>query len=264
MDWQRMTDHEHSSHPAVSREIELAVERERIALLKRFMGDVSHDFRTPLTAIKLSLYLLQRAQTEADRQRHMSGITRQVDRLEQLITELFSMSRLDMAETNQFRFGRVDANEMLNSILTAHQPFIEEKQLHIRFEQGQIRHIMGDWQQLERAFGNLLTNAITYTPPGGTITLRTDVESTRLVIEIADSGIGIDTAELPHIFTRFYRGDRARGTATGGMGLGLSITLKIIEAHGGQITVESEPGKGSLFRVSFPASLSQQFVEKPT
>ena len=242
---------------AEQRELELAVERERIELLQRFMGDVSHDFKTPLTAIKLGLYLLKRAQTESDRERHMESIEKQVNRLEQLMADLFSMSRLDKSATNEFRFGRIQVNALVADMVSAHAAFIDQKQQHIHFEEGEIFLFMGDRVQIERAFSNLLMNAITYTPEGGRIIVRTYLRNRQLHVEFEDNGIGIDPDEQTRIFERFYRSDRARSSATGGMGLGLAIASKIIEAHGGTIHVESEPGKGSLFRVSFTATLSR-------
>ena len=249
--------HEPKKQAAEQRELELAVERERIELLQRFMGDVSHDFKTPLTAIKLSLYLLKRAQTETDRERHIESIEKQAGRLEQLMADLFSMSRLDKSATNEFRFGRVHINNLMADLLRAHAPFIEQKHQQATFEAGDIFLFMGDSIQLERAFSNLLMNAIMYTPEGGHITLRTYLRQRQLHVEFEDNGIGIQPEERTRIFERFYRSDRARSTETGGMGLGLAIASKIIEAHGGTIQVESEPGKGSLFRVSFTATLSQ-------
>ncbi len=239
------------------REVQLAIEHERIEMLQRFMGDVSHDFKTPLTAIKLGLYLLRRAQTEADRDRHMASIEKQTERLETLISDLFSMSRLDKSATNEFGFGRIQINSLIANIISAHSAFIEDKHHTLNFEAGELLLFFGDSVQLDRAFSNLLMNAITYTPEGGQITIRTYLKDRQVVVEFEDNGIGIQPDEHALIFERFYRSDRARSTTTGGMGLGLAITSKIVEAHGGLIHVESEPGKGSLFRVSFTATLSQ-------
>lgn len=236
---------------------DLAVERERITLLQRFMGDVAHDFKTPLTAIRVSLYLAQRAQSDDERQRHLAIIEHHTARLETLIGDLFNMSRLDVATTNEFQFGRVDVNRLIENVITAQEALASQKQHTIRFERGDIAPLLSDPIQIERVVINLLVNAINYTPPVGEIVLRTFMLDSRLVVECQDNGIGITPADMPHIFDRFYRGDKARSTETGGMGLGLSIVQKIVETHGGQITVTSEPGKGSLFRVSFPATLSQ-------
>ncbi len=247
----------HKSH-----EVELALERERITLLQRFMGDVSHDLKTPLTAIRLSVHLLRRAQTEADRERHMQTIEQQSSRLGHLMDVLFQMSRLDKSATNEFTFGLIDINLLLAQVLAAHMPFIEHKGHTVRLLPGNLVTIHGDTNQLDRTFSNLLMNAIHYTPENGIITWRTFMRDQQLYVELEDNGIGIDPADQPHIFERFYRGDKARSTETGGVGLGLTIAEKIVQAHGGSIDFTSQPGAGSVFRVSFPAALNQPHVEE--
>ncbi len=240
--------------------LELALERERINMLQRFMGDVSHDFKTPLTSIKLSLHLLSRAQSPEDRQRHLDVLNMQTTRLENFMNDLFVMSRFDRGETNEFNFGPVDFNALLEEIITAHRLLIEQKQQHLSWEPGVITAtVLGDRPQLDRVLTNLLVNASTYTPAGGEITLRTRQENSWIVIEVQDNGIGIPPEEHERIFQRFYRGDPARGSEGGGMGLGLAIAHKIVEAHGGSISVESVPGEGSTFRILLPSGDAAPF-----
>lgn len=238
---------------AEQHQLDLALERERIDLLQRFMGDVSHDFKTPLTSIKLSLYLLDKVQVEADRQRHLNVIARQTDRLEKFINDLFNMSRLDQAITGEFDVGPVNINTLLGDVLMAHEPLIAERRHQTRFEPDpSLPETFGDRFQLERVFTNLLVNAINYTPDGGHITLRTEYRNPDVIIEVQDDGPGIPPEEHERIFMRFYRGDQARGSDTGGLGVGLSIARKIVEAHGGRIELDSAPGAGSTFRVTLP------------
>jgi two-component system sensor histidine kinase BaeS len=113
-------------------------------------------------------------------------------------------------------------------------------------------YIRADQVELERALSKLMTNAINYTPAGGTITLSVFRENNIVVLELRDTGIGISASDLPHIFERFFRADQARSIDTGGAGLGLSIVNKIIEAHGGKIEALSVVGEGSTFRLLFP------------
>lgn len=234
-------------------ELDLALERERINLLQRFMGDVSHDFKTPLTSIKLSVYLLSRVQDEAKRQRNIRVIEMQTTRLEKLVTDLFTMSRLDQSITGEFDFGSMNINTVLADVLLAHEPLVQAQQHTLTFEPAEhLANVYGDAFQMDRVFTNMLVNAINYTPEGGTITIRTRQQAGEVVVEIQDNGIGIPAQEHEHIFTRFYRGDPARGSGQGGMGMGLTIARKIVEAHGGRIELESEPGKGSTFRVLLP------------
>ena len=233
--------------------LELALERERINMLQRFMGDVSHDFKTPLTSIKLSLHLLNKAETSEDRQRHLKVIEMQTERLESFMNDLFNMSRFDKAETNEFNFGRVPVNELVSDVIAAHRPMIDAKQHTLHWEpDGNLGVVLADRFQLDRVMTNLLVNAVHYTPEGGQIAVCTRQQERWAVIEIQDNGIGIPQADHERIFQRFYRGDPARSSDLGGMGVGLAIARKIVEAHGGQIKVESDPGQGSTFRVMIP------------
>jgi PAS domain S-box-containing protein len=234
-------------------QLDLALERERINLLQRFMGDVSHDFKTPLTSIKLSVYLLSRVQEEAKRLRHVQVIEMQTTRLEKLVTDLFTMSRLDQSITGEFDFGVMNINALLRDVLLAHEPLVQARQHTTTFEPGEnLPTVYGDPFQMDRVFTNMLINAVNYTPEGGQINIRTRQEQGELLIDIQDNGIGIPAEEHERIFNRFYRGDPARGSGQGGMGMGLAIARKIVEAHGGRIELESEPGKGSTFRVLLP------------
>jgi signal transduction histidine kinase len=116
--------------------------------------------------------------------------------------------------------------------------------------------VMGGVTELQRALRHLILNALNYTPDGGRIDMATFHQDDHVVFEVRDNGIGISDAELPFIFERFYRADKARSTDTGGSGLGLTIAKKIIEAHQGNIEVESTPGEGTTFRVSLPVMSS--------
>lgn len=234
-------------------QLDLALERERIDMLQRFMGDVSHDFKTPLTSIKLSLHLLGKIQTDADRQRHLEVIAYQANRLEKFMSDLFHMSRFDQSITGEFDFGPVDINALLRAVLAAHEYIIQQHGHTVRIDtQAEIPATFGDPFELDRVFTNLLVNAVNYTPDGGQITLRTRCVDGNVIVEVQDTGIGIPPDEQERIFARFYRSDPARSAERGGMGVGLSIARKIVEAHGGRIEVESTPGEGSTFRVILP------------
>lgn len=238
---------------AERQELHLALEHERINMLQRFMGDVSHDFRTPLTSIKLSLYLLTHSEEDARRQRHIQVIEMQTTRLEKLVTDLFTMSRLDQSITGEFNFGIIDINALVDDVVISHEPLIHAKDHTVRFERGEgVPSTFGDSFQLDRALTNLLVNAINYTPDGGQIVVRTGFRLGDILIEIEDNGIGIPADQHERIFSRFFRGDPARNVDRGGMGVGLSIVRKVIEAHGGRVEVVSAPGEGSTFRVLLP------------
>ncbi len=234
-------------------QLDIALERERIDLLQRFMGDVSHDFKTPLTSIKLSLHLLGKVQNEADRQRHMDVIAHQANRLEKFMSDLFHMSRFDQSITGEFEFGPINMNALLQTAVNAHDPIIQQHRHTVIIDpQPDLPAIFGDPFELDRVFTNLLINAVNYTPDGGQITLRTRVVDGNVIVEVQDTGIGIPPDEQERVFARFYRSDPARSAERGGMGVGLSIARKIVEAHGGRIELESTPGEGSTFRVILP------------
>jgi two-component system sensor histidine kinase BaeS len=113
--------------------------------------------------------------------------------------------------------------------------------------------VAGDRKRLEQVVVNLLTNALRYTDAGGSVNLDVRRVGNDAVLEVADSGVGIPPEDLPHVFTRFWRGEKSRSRATGGAGIGLSIVQELVRAHGGQVSVESAVGKGTVFRVLLPS-----------
>ncbi len=231
--------------------LDLAVERERVRLLANFIRDASHDFRTPLSTINTSLYLLSRS-TDAEKQRHhVDVIQQQTAHLGKLLEGMLKMTRLD--SEHLFRYSAVDVNALLATIHYRDSAAAARKSLDFRLALDERRFVVkADMSELERALTELIKNAIHYTPEGKTIRLSTTVDGDEGVVTVEDTGIGIDPEDQARVFERFYRADKARSTDTGGVGLGLSIAQKIIEAHGGRITLESVPGDGSVFRVYLP------------
>lgn len=239
---------------AEAQQMELTVEREKVRILRQFINSASHDFRTPLSTIKTSAYLAERSTGDPERQRrHLQVLNKQTDHLRQLIDDLLSISRLDRADTSEYQFHWVEINDLVDQSIQEAGPTAAAKQLILRFNAGSdLPRILLDGSEFKRMLMHLLRNAITYTPEQGLIELTTRADRAHVILEIRDTGIGIGALDLPHIFERFYRADRARSTETGGNGLGLSIAKRIIEAHGGSIEVESEVEKGSVFRVLMP------------
>lgn len=236
---------------AEQQSLDLAVERERVRLLANFIRDASHDFRTPLSTINTSLYLLGRTSDTARRQHHIDIIQQQTAHLSRLLEGMLKMTRLD--SEHFFRFGPVDINAMLGMIYLRDAERAARKQLRMTLELDEQRfNVHGDLNELERAVSELVKNAIQFTPDGKAIALQTEVDVSEGVIRVIDEGIGIESAEQARIFERFYRADKARSSDTGGVGLGLSIAEKIIEAHDGKITFESVPGQGSVFTITLP------------
>jgi PAS domain S-box-containing protein len=231
--------------------MEMEVEREKHKMFSHFVNELAHDFRTPLAVLKTHLYLVKKVPDE-QKKGHLVGVMQnQVTHLERLLDDMLSMADLDTNRT--LRPEIVCLNELLQRIARSYQTALEDKQLSLSLECDEsLPRIMAEAKSLYRAVMNLLTNAYHYTPSGGRIMIRCYQTNDHIIIEVADTGIGIGPADLPHIFERFYRADTARSTDSGGTGLGLTISDKIVQMHGGHIEVESMVGEGAVFRIFLP------------
>jgi signal transduction histidine kinase len=223
------------------------------ALQRRFVADASHDLRTPVSAM-LSLAenardgIGTRTPTQA-----LHDIAGQAQRLGHLITNLLQLSRADEG-TLHGEWETLRLDRLVSDVATSLLPLAQERRIALRPGDLDEVHIEGDVAQLLLVAMNLVDNALTYTPAGGTITLSVRRTATRAVLSVEDTGIGIAPDDLPHIFERFYRADPARQRATGGSGLGLAIVNAMIAAHNGDIHVTSTLGLGTTFFVTFPAA----------
>lgn len=230
---------------------EVAMEKERIRLLAEFIRNISHDFRTPMAVINTQLYLLRHADTPEKRIPRIEMLERQTTRLNKLVEGLLKMTRLDTS--SELLFEPLDLNLLIHQVVEAVQKLIESKNLNLSLDLSpELPAIWANKIELSNALTELIENAAYYTAPDGSIHLRTYHIKATIVTEIQDTGVGIPYEEIPHIFERFYRVDKARPTDTGGTGLGLSIAQKIIQLHQGNIEVESTVGEGSIFRVLLP------------
>ena len=245
---------------AQSQAIMLSVERARVRLLEDFISDASHDLKTPLTNIKSRLYLLKKAKDEESRHRQLEVLDSEIYRLERLITDLLMMAQLDNHQT-KFGYEAVDLNYLISETVNGNQAVATQRGVNLIFTPTpDLPRVSGDPTQLSRVLENLLSNAINYTPSEGTVSARVFATDKQCVVEVTDTGMGISAEDLPHIFERFFRADKARSGDTGGTGLGLSIARKIVELHGGTITAESEVGVGSTFRLSLPIRLFKELI----
>jgi PAS domain S-box-containing protein len=237
---------------AEQQRVELQLERGKVDVLSRFVGDASHDLKTPLTIIKSSLYLMQK-QTDPDkRQRHFNNIEKETERMTTLLDEMLSMSWLDVSQGVR-EAAPQDINALVKSVVEQYTTLAERKQQQLACSlEDDLPPVQAQRADLQRALVEVIENALYYTPEGGQVQVATASEGKMVKIRVKDSGIGIASDDLKHIFERFYRADKARGTKAGGTGLGLAITKKIIEEHGGRIEVESTPGEGSLFTIFMP------------
>ncbi|MEP6986527.1 MAG: HAMP domain-containing sensor histidine kinase, partial [Chloroflexota bacterium] len=238
----------------------LAAEQERVRVLQRFIADMSHDFRTPLSIINSSTYLLRKLTDPEKREEKLKNIELQSDRMLKLLDDLLEMGRLDEKKVD-FQFSTEVINPLIQMIVNNFQSAAVLKQQTLEFiPDPALPSCPIDALKVSRAIINLVQNAISYTQVQGKITLSTRVEDKQVLLSIADNGIGISEESLPHIFERFYRVDGARTTSTGGSGLGLPIAKKIIEEHNGSISVESKPNQGTTFMIKLPLEVCD--VEK--
>jgi PAS domain S-box-containing protein len=238
---------------AEGQRVELEVEKHRAEFLKRFIADISHDLKTPLAVITSNLYLIERLTDPEKQQDKLDTIKRQTARLDRLIQDILMISRLD--NLPELMPERVNINELIQNILSEFHSPIETKHLDMALDlDSSLPLTFVDVDSVNRALVNLVENAINYTMVGGAITIRSRQETNRILVEVTDTGMGIADDDLPHIFDRFYRTDKARSTLSSGSGLGLAIVSKVMEMHNGRIEVESALGEGSTFRVALPIS----------
>jgi len=231
--------------------LELTAERKMVAALRNILGNISHDFRTPISVINSSMYLLRRkAGEDFAGLRHLIAIEDQTERMANMVETMFTVSSLDDEDYN---LSPLEITALVQNVLVRRCESAERKNLTLVNQMPPAPiFINADPVMLSRALENIVINALQYTPKGGSITVNGQVQADRMVIEVVDTGIGISAADLPHIFESFYRADKARNIDQGSIGLGLTIAQRIIQHHNGVIEVESEPGVGSTFRISLP------------
>ncbi len=240
---------------AEHQQLQLAIERERVKVLQKFISDASHDFRTPLTNLKTSIFLLKALKDQQKRQHHLEVMDIQINRLERLLADMLVMSNLERHPTGYFQFGKVDMTILLREVIAAMQEAAKQRQVHLSLQNAEkLPPILADKLQIAQALRNIIENAVLYTEADGKIEISAQVKKGYIYIHIKDTGMGISEEDLPHIFESFYRADKARQSSTGGTGLGLPIAKKIITAHQGEIAVESQEGEGTRFTIMLPVA----------
>ncbi len=217
---------------------------------RRFSADVSHELRTPLTTLLGNITLLKRWETlpAAERAEMLAEMEVEAERMRRMISDLLLLSQAD-ADRVLVR-ERVELDTLLLEVYRQARRRAEDREIVLVREEQAV--VMGDAERLRQMLVNLVNNAIQYTPPGGRIELSVACLGNQAQITVSDTGQGIAPEDLPYIFDRFYRADKARSRAAGGTGLGLSIVKWVVDAHGGEIDVQSQVGKGSTFRVRLP------------
>ncbi len=229
---------------------------QRLENIRRdFVANVSHELKTPITAIKGSVEtLLGGAMDEPDSApRFLDIIARQSDRLNAIIEDLLALSRIEQGEEKGgIQLVPVVIGEVIQSAVQSCQIKAQDKQVRLVADCADNPQCQANAPLLEQALINLIDNAIKYSNEGGEVQLAVHTGTPGIEITVRDFGCGIDREHLPRLFERFYRVDKARGRKQGGTGLGLAIVKHIVQAHGGQVRVDSTPGEGSLFTISLP------------
>jgi signal transduction histidine kinase len=214
---------------------------------QRFLADVSHELRTPLTTIRGNVDLMRRI-GEADPE-ILDVVQEELERMTRLVGDLMLLARADTGGLPIQRQS-VELDTLFLDVYRQVRSIDHDVQITVE-EVDQVG-VLGDSDRLKQLILNLVDNAIKYTPPGGKVMMSLSKVDGRSQLVVKDTGIGIPAEDLPHIYDRFYRVDKSRTRAQGGSGLGLSIAKWIVEAHKGDIEVESEVGIGTTFRVYLP------------
>ena len=225
---------------------------------KEFVANVSHELRTPLTTIRsYTETLLEGALDNKDyTMNFLNVINSESERMTRLVKDLLQLSKLDY-DKMEWNMKRLSILNILRDCVVKMEMAAKQKNQSLSFEAiGELCEINGDKDRIEQVIINIISNAIKYTPENGSIKMTAKRLKDNVEIRIADSGIGIPKDDLPRLFERFYRVDKARSRAMGGTGLGLSIAKNIVEAHKGSIRIESEYGKGSEVIINFPCEES--------
>ncbi|WP_347242720.1 ATP-binding protein [Thermogutta sp.] len=219
-----------------------------------FVANVSHELKTPLTTMRGFLEtLLEGAIEEPEQARHFTQIVlEQTERLERIVDDLLVLTRLDSDRDQPVERQNVKASALIQGALDQCQLAAERKNMTLKTEVSVDPNLNVNPRLFQMAIVNLIDNAIKYSDPGKTITLRVEMQEEEILFSVADEGWGIESRHLPRIFERFYRVDPGRSRELGGTGLGLSIVKHVAQVHGGYVTVTSEVGRGSTFTIHLP------------
>ena len=228
------------------RPISRAFERQR-----EFVADASHELRTPLTLIRTNVEAWLRRANGSSRV-YARNVVEEVEQLNQIVGDLTTLA---LADAKQLRIERqrIDLNDLVRDLMTQTEPLAQERRVALRPNLNGGARVDADPGRMRQLFLILLDNALRHTPEGGQVAIEVVRHNGRATVVVLDNGEGIPAADLPHIFERFYRADKARNSENGGSGLGLAIAKWIVDAHKGEIAVKSAPGKGTEVAVTLPA-----------
>ncbi len=223
--------------------------------ISRFSADIAHDLRTPVNNIRGEAEVaLARARNAGEYRDVLESCLEEAVRLSDLIGDLLFLARAESPLTH-LRRERVDVGELLGGVREYYEASAADGGISLTSTAaGEPVMAELDRTLLQRAVGNLLSNAIAHTPPGGTVVLGTQADFSTIRIEVSDTGVGIPAEALPRVFDRFFRVDSSRSQASGGTGLGLAIVQSIAQLHGGKVEISSQPGQGTRVTLRMPAA----------
>ena len=225
---------------------------------REFVANVTHELRTPITSIKgyVETLLDGALDDREDSERFLKVVLRQSDHLNAVVGDILSLARIEqMSEEDQIPLVKGDIRDVLEAAVQMCSTRASDKGISISMECEANLETKYQFRMLNQAIANLIDNAVNYSPAGSHVALEAKRDSQGIVIQVVDQGCGIEARHLPRLFERFYRVDKARSRSLGGTGLGLAIVKHISRLHNGSVSVESEPGAGSTFRIHLPITL---------
>ncbi|MCC7531882.1 MAG: HAMP domain-containing histidine kinase [Candidatus Melainabacteria bacterium] len=221
-------------------------------LTRRFVADAGHELNTPIAIIEASLEALTEILRENNVKEDLTEIIAKASaRMSELASDLIFLARVENP-ISHYVIAPVRVKKLLEDVCEDFATLAKSRDIHFKLGSVSEVEVMGNLEFLRRMVTNLASNALRYTDEGGTIVVWSEVEGRNLAIKVSDTGIGIPPESINHVFDRFYRVDKARARAAGGAGLGLSIVKAVVESHKGNISVTSEVGRGSTFKVTIP------------
>jgi signal transduction histidine kinase len=229
-------------------------QKELDALRRDLIAWAGHDLRNPLSSIRLLVSALSDGIVNDPHtvQQYLNQTKKQVDQLSGLVDDLFQVSQLDAGGLH-LELEPASLTDLLSDTLESFSAQARQNRITLSGSAAAgIDPLRMDVQRIGRVLNNLVSNALQHTSPGGAVTLRAEPVPGGVTVAVGDTGEGILPEDIPHVFERFYRGDKSRNRLSGGTGLGLAIARGIVEAHGGNIRVESERGKGTTFTFTLP------------
>lgn len=240
-------------------EMARSIERDR-ELERRLTSDVAHELRTPLMAIQATVEAMIDGVYDTDDE-HLMLVDSEVRRLSRLVDALLKLSRLEN-RTQPFKEEIINLGELIEDVVISHEVFVVDSGLAIEYHAEPRVKVLGDPDRLKQAVANLISNAVRYTPEGGSILVDVHQEGKVAAIDVSDTGVGLTPDEEKMVFSRFWRADAGRKRESGGLGIGLAVVKEIVDRHKGKVLVKGEKDVGSTFTILLPAYDEKQSREQ--